>query len=610
MIRNSLLTLLAGVTLTAGAATVDFTYNPNPDSPDYTAYGFSKRETYDVAIYINDATMVGSRITALSVSVPAEAEWLENATAWLSSELILENKVNRPDIASVSATVSDRCLTATFTEPYEVPAEGIYVGYSLTVTELEDYSTYPIACVTGEAEGGFYLHTSRTRLKWTDEHAESGLVSAMVITLLTDSGETDLAIGMPVQEQSVVVDKVEPITLSLTNYGAVNLTDFDYTWTAGSYSGTGKCQLETPLAPGERTTTDIEVGPCGSIGNLPLTVTATHFNGSENGDSRRTAQGTLIVMPFRPVTRPLIEEYTGLQCGYCPRGYVAMEEMSEEYQDRFVGLAYHSEGYERGCMVVMPYEDFPVTVSGYPYGTISRTEGMDPSELPDYWEKYAAMTAPADIDVSLTWIDEDCTVLQATATLDFAREYNDADMRMAIGLIADGLQNPAWRQSNYYSGEEGLEGPLWDIFTKGSSLVGGLTFNDVVVYFPQTDGIEGSVPAEITFDSHPSVSLEVALKDIVNVLGQEFINPEATLRAVGILLDGKTGAALNSNKSQPLAQTSAVKTIADSREVVSTEWYDVHGYRLVQPAAGSLAIRVLRFSDGTVQHSKVIVTED
>ena len=39
-------------------------------------------------------------------------------------------------------------------------------------------------------------------------------------------------------------------------------------------------------------------------------------------------------------------EYTGLWCGYCPAGYVAIEELTEELGKDFVVLSYHNGGDE------------------------------------------------------------------------------------------------------------------------------------------------------------------------------------------------------------------------------------------------------------------------
>ncbi|MDE5876686.1 MAG: hypothetical protein K2H47_04225 [Muribaculaceae bacterium] len=607
MKRGVLFSILGALAVTASAATVEFTYMPNPDIDSYMGFGFNKKDTYDCAIRLTDPTLIGSRITGMRVNIPVQNDWITVPTAWLSTELKLVNKVNSPDITSVEATVADQMLSAVFPEPYTLTEEGVYVGYSFTVVELANYSTHPLAYVEGTAPESFFVHSSRTRLKWTDEHADTGYVSTMIVTLETESGATDVAIGLP-SESVIVKDEEGPVSVTLVNYGTENLNELGYSWSIGSVSDTGIFTLAQPLAPGERTVAELPVGPTSTVGTQTLTVTAETFNGAPNGDLRKTATGTMVVMPFMPVTRPLIEEYTGLGCGWCPRGYIAMEEMAEKYGADFVGLAYHSEAYETGCMVVMPDADFPVSVSGYPYGTVNRTMGMDPSEMPSVWGRAAAVVSPADIDVSIDWTDDSRTALRASAVLNFAREYSDADMSMAIAIAADGLRNDSWGQSNYYSGMEQGESdsPLWEIFLNGSRRIKDLTFNFVVVSFKDTKGVPGTVPSVITFDTAPEYDIELALNDIVNDKGEHFLSPDAELYAVGMLIDNKTGAVLNSNKSGylPLG-TSSVKAVKPSSEVISTDWTTLSGCRVAAPSSG-IFIKTEYMSDGSVRHTKVV----
>lgn len=596
------------VALTLQGAVTEFTYNPNPQSTEYTGYGFSKKETYDVAVHLDDPTLVGGKIVGLRVAIPAENTWIKDISGWLSTELKLDKKVNAPDIASVPGTMDKRVISATFAEPYTIPAEGVYVGYSFTVAELGDYSTMPVACVQGESAGSFYLHSSRTRLKWTDEHADTGYVSAMVITVQTESGDTDVAVSLD-SETFIVKGEKGMAHLSLVNYGTQPLREVGYTWSAGETSGKGTYTLATPLEPGARTTAGVEVGPFPTACTMPMTVTADTFNGSANGDPRRTTTGTLVVMPFMPTYRPLVEEFTGLRCGYCPMGYVMMEQMAEEKGNAFVGMAYHSSSYETGCMVVMPNSDFPVDVPEFPYCSINRQGNVELENLKEAWTKECATVAPADIDVTLEWADEAHSSLRAAATVDFVREYKDADMSLAIAITADGLFNPLWHQSNNFAGYvDQYTGPLWDIFTKGGRVVPGLTFNQVVVKFDDVKGVAGTVPAVIGLDTHPSHRIELPLTDIVNVSGEMFLNAGSSLRAVAMLIDNKTGRVLNANKSATsLAfNDSGVEAIGSDVEVTEVTWTDMQGCRVATPAPGQFLIKTERLSDGTLRHTKQI----
>lgn len=74
---------------------------------------------------------------------------IANPVAWLSSELKLKRKngryLNAPDIAEATATVTDGVLSVSFAEPYVIPAEGVYVGYSFEVIELDASTSAPVS---------------------------------------------------------------------------------------------------------------------------------------------------------------------------------------------------------------------------------------------------------------------------------------------------------------------------------------------------------------------------------------------------------------------------------------------------------------------------------
>ena len=568
------------------AAEMEFTYNVNDDVP--MVYGFKKKETYDVAIRIADPTLVGTRVTSMKVDFPVKDGAFENVTAWLSKELKLENKKNVPDICSVEATVSDEWLEVSFPEPYTITEEGVYVGYSFSITDLDEalyhWPTNPIAVVEGDAVDGLYVHSSRTQLKWASIVSKLGAVSSMVVMLDTDYGENGAAASLP-ESCYVAVGEQYPVGLRVINHGTNPLTTFTYSYAAGSYTGSGTVNLDEPVEGiGEFADVQVMLDAIPVIGTYPFEFTVDTVNGVENTDISSTATSSLVVMPFVPVNRPLVEEFTGLGCGYCPRGYIAMEEMPNLFGDRFVGMAYHSRNYETGCMVTLTDDEFPFSVGGFPSGTINRISEMDPSLFPSVWASYAQGMPVADVDVALEWADEEMTRLTAHASARFVRDIKDAGYKLSIALVADGLKNEAWGQSNYYRGKDpdGVESPLWDLFINGQSKVYGLTFNDVVAYYKDVHGIEGSLPAEIVAGDTYTFDYSIETADVVNLKGEQFINPEATVKAVAVIIDADDRP-VNCNKSNSIAwDPSGVDTIISGGKVVATTYYDLQGRKVAE----------------------------
>ncbi|HNK42064.1 MAG TPA: Omp28-related outer membrane protein, partial [Flavobacteriales bacterium] len=75
----------------------------------------------------------------------------------------------------------------------------------------------------------------------------------------------------------------------------------------------------------------------------------------------------------------LLEDFTGIHCGYCPEGHVIMAALEERFGPRYVGVGVHAGGFavpqgnepdfrtDEGTAI-----DAHFTISGYPAGVINR----------------------------------------------------------------------------------------------------------------------------------------------------------------------------------------------------------------------------------------------
>lgn len=613
--KRQLLSALAAAAVFASAASdIDFTYNTAGAEPG--GFGFRKTETYDVAIHITDPTVVGTKVKGLSVYLPVTAEGVIDLSGWLATELKLMDKKNAPDLASAEATLTNYTLSATFDTPVEITEAGIWAGYSFTINGLDaayGFPGNPVAIVSSaqNRDKGLWMHTSRTRLKWADLGTVQKAVSPMVVHLQSQFGDNDVAVTVA-GEVYLVRGNEGTLPATLVNHGAEPVSDIEYSYSFGTVSGSGSYRLEEPLATGGRTTTvALPVSAAPEFGKYSLSLTVDKNNGAVNNDPNRTAAGTVNVWPKIPVNRPLVEEYTGLNCGFCPRGYVAMEYMKEKLGDDFVALAFHSSAFETAMATVQNY-DFPVAVTGFPAADINRAAIMDPANIPYEWDDYAESICNADISLGIRWADEDCNKIELTSELTFMEDFDASACRLTFALVGDNLHNIMWMQENNYAGQkkgDGVETPIWDLFLKGGSLVPGLIFNDVVVYYKDIKGIEGSVPEKAECNRTYTYSYTVDVKDIRNLIGERFLNADATLHGVVALVDTATGHAVNSCRSASLNYSDSpagVGAISAGATVEASEFFNMQGMAVPQPGAG-MFIRRDRMSDGTVRTAKVVL---
>ena len=106
-----------------------------------------------------------------------------------------------------------------------------------------------------------------------------------------------------------------------------------------------------------------------ATGNYPVEIRVTSVNG-KSVDCAAT-EGTAEIYAFLPVNRPLVEEYTGLWCGFCPRGYMALEMMKELKGNLFIAAAYHNGD-------PMSWDGkTPNYVSGFPAAYINRSTSVN-----------------------------------------------------------------------------------------------------------------------------------------------------------------------------------------------------------------------------------------
>lgn len=595
---------LAGAT----ASTLDFSYNANGEEP--LCYGFDRKETYDVAIRIKDAGLTGAKITKLSVMLPVENADVANLKGWISSELKIGKvdgkQQNVADICTVEAYCDNMTLTAEFPEPYAIPAEGVFVGYSFDIkaTGTQQLAN-PVIVARGQAKDGLWIHTSKSKLKWVSLSEELDAVSTMTVTMEGDfrsdaasASFTDIYVEKSVEGNAVA---------RILNHGTRELQSIDYTVNLAGQTLKGNHTFTEPIAAryGAWRPLEIQLPAVPKTGVYNLSFTIDRVNGQDSPDSGRIIKAKVKVLPFIPVNRPLVEEFTSLGCGYCPRGYVALEEMGAKYGDLFVAMAYHSQLYERGCMVALPDNGFPIKVGGLPSGCINRGDEMDPGMFPYVWNSYTQPVPEGDIKVTLRWDDSDPSCLVAESSTRFIYDMDNAGYRLSFALVADGLSNPKWGQTNYYKGKPAEEypGKLWDTFINGPGTIYGLTFNDVVVYYPDVNGIKGSLPTIFNEGETYNYTWKINTADVVNILGEPIVEDFDKTRVIGILLD-PLGKPVNCFSSgYPIV--SGVNTLTDHCDIVATEYYDMMGGRIDDDFKG-MCIRLDRMADGSHKSMKII----
>lgn len=610
------LNLLYGILLAApfavNAGQLPFSYNYGGADP--RAWGNSKAETIDVAVRLHWPSLVGKQIVSLSVPVTGSTDAITDVSGFITSELKTRNKggakINDPDICSVAGTLEGDMLTVRFAEPYTIPAEGVYVGYSLTLPETETTHS-PVATAPGSgAEGAFWYHASKSQQRWRDEGADSGLASAMTLTLageFEDNAATPCMPGL----QYTASDSPSTIDVIVISLGTEPLKTIDYTYVAGDITRSGSYTFADAPSFGRGARLPLEIEALGEPALSSIQVTIDKVNGQPNNPEEASGSSPVEVLPFIPHNRPLVEEYTGLRCGYCPMGWVILKQMAEDFgRNEFVALSFHSGWFENGAMVYLQTSEFPYTPDGYPAAQVNRDGSVSVKNIHKEWQNRRSQLTEGEISVSLSRDEANPDILHATSTSRFIHDNDQANYQVTFALVADGLSNPDWRQFNAYINTTekptDLESEYWDLFLGKEQNIKGLVYDDIVIHMPDAKGIEGSLPSVIEAGREYDNEFTVDTSALVNVAGEHTVTDFGKSRVVAIIVDSKTGNVVNCASSDYADGTKILsnKTVGES-EIVETIYHDLCGRRLAAPGHG-VCIETVVKADGTRVSRKVL----
>lgn len=252
-------------------------------------------------------------------------------------------------------------------------------------------------------------------------------------------------------------------------------------------------------------------------------------------------EGSVMRLSFLPQRCVVVEEGTGMWCGYCPRGIVAMRQMREKYPDSFIGIAVHYDDV-LGTAVAdycksLHFPSFPsayvnrTTLCGDPMpqdaeGRFSAADGLERYFLD-------AMNVCPPAALSLTWTLLDNGQLGLLADAHFAINADGADYRFAAVAVEDEVSQPTYYQTNYYSGSAT---PLGG-FESEAKVIKSYTFEEVArAALLPFEGAEGDIPARIEADRHYSA---------VKQLKAPKYDALSHVRVVLMLLDAHTGEVVN-----------------------------------------------------------------
>lgn len=289
---------------------------------------------------------------------------------------------------------------------------------------------------------------------------------------------------------------------------------------------------------------------------IPLSVSDTvryqvwvEANGVEYTPEKYEA----ICLAFKPDRKIVIEDGSGMWCGYCAIGIPAMEQMKTKYPDQFIGIVVH-----RDDLLDLEAYDEALNVGNLPAARINRkyltshlmvvTEengkkayttlngGIETFFLKELEET----VTPAALTLTGAFTDATQQKITARADFRFALDYDRSDFRIAFVLVENNVTGEGFYQNNSYSAFDGDAGGL----EKQPTRLINPVFQEVARGIYDFDGIPGSIPSQITAGENMSFDYELTVPEMSK--GPQIVTNN--LELVAMMIDATTGEIVNADK--------------------------------------------------------------
>lgn len=511
--------------LAACAAYAEAAYTYGICTDRISTYGTSAAGTnYSVAIEVPEAVAKALQGGSLSSIDYAFGDgYNKTANFYLTYDLEAE-----PFYTQSATPVKSAQNHLDLTTPYQIEGRAFYIGYTYRQTTK---AGKPIA-FDGQDMGGqvTFSHlaawTDKGQCQWTDGSEYGALSIRANIDGVAGLSNAILPVGLSLPLTTAQGEEFDySIRLMNLSTEPVNSATLAATVGANAEPQYTTVSFDSPLKPGASVEVKLS-GVCQDDGSeLPVVVAVEKADGRDNLFAAQPCRGSVMCDEFLSPRVVVIEEYTGLGCGWCPAGYVALEQMCERHPYDYIGIAVHNYGSDP--MYCADYAGWRAAyVTGAPNATCDRnrefgtngTFNPQPGVVETYYNMDAGMVN-MKLKVYAEYADQAGTSLRITPSLRLGYDLSGERYGFALVQTEDNL-GPYYQYNNYSGG--GL-GTMFGFENEGSYVE--LMYNDVARAIAGWNGTAAAVPTDMkkgeyfTFDYvMPVASQKIADTHVIALL--------------------------------------------------------------------------------------------
>lgn len=321
-----------------------------------------------------------------------------------------------------------------------------------------------------------------------------------------------------------------------------------------------------------------------------------------NGSERSSAAGSVKNLAFQPTRRVIVEEYSGMNCPNCPKGFQAMENLERIFPGQIIPIILRTYENDPLGTGLGDYTNFiGLGNVGAPSGLINRNYVGFPmySDAAGYYFSHqdaaAEMGLPCWLDLVVEEMKDfaECDVeaegiydghtgqVTLEGSAKWAMNVPATNVNVFVVILEDNV--PTYQQNNLYSTSDPLLGPWGKDGIYGKSAV-AINLNDVArgAFGRTFNGTPGLIPSTLEAEKAYPFSLAVTMPETVSVA-------ENTKAAV-VLINGDTDRVINAAIA-PINVINAIEEVEADCSNAPVEYFNIQGRRVTSPAHGQLLIK-------------------
>lgn len=510
----------------------------------------------------------GSKITAIRFYTSNNAlkvNAITSGNVFLCSDFASQQMINVTPFSGITKKCVTE-VTVPLSAPYTLEAgKSVNFGYSFTIKSTADKYMILDGINSGNTDGGWFA-TKNSSGAWQWQNLAELGVSSYGSFCIAAIIEGD---NLP-QNEVVLLGSQLPNTteagkpfqylIAVNNQASNTVTSVDVRTTIGTEAPvTSTVQLENAIAYNQQSMAIVTASYPATGVNLPVKIEVVGVNGNANKSTANANSSYLLSLPEGAgyPRNVLVEEATGTWCGWCPMGFVMMENLKAKYTDgSVVRVAVHG----KDAMSAVAYNTFiSKYVSGYPSAFFNRWTEMSPGDsegIDDVITYLKSFPSPAKIEFTAEYNTSD-KKMYFDVNSTFALNFNNAagDYRL-FAILTEDKVGP-YVQQNYFAGEAySPESGDWN--TKGAEV--SMLFDDVARNLYQFAGVISSVPVTAIEAGNPYNYKFSCTASKIKVLDNSYA-------AIG-LLNTKTGE-VEQIVMKPYQQLSGVKEVVADKAAAS-----------------------------------------